>query len=116
MGDEVPWMFEARAKPGKRAALEEAIADLVELSGGEPGTPAYEWSIGEDGAAASRERYVDSNAALDHLRGFEENSLERMLTLIEPGRTTVWGKAGDDLWVELGEDAGFQAVIGGFVR
>jgi quinol monooxygenase YgiN len=82
MGDEISWLFEARVKPGKRAELEQAIAELVRVADGEPGTLGYEWSIDGNGEAAVRERYADSGAALTHLRAFEANWLERMLTLI----------------------------------
>lgn len=116
MGDEISWVFEARVKPGKRAELEEAIGELVKVAEGEPGTLGYRWSVDGDGEAAVREHYASSEAALTHLRGFEQNWLERMLTMIEPIGTTVWGEPSDELRAELGPEASFHTALGGFGR
>lgn len=86
------------------------------MAEGEPGTLGYEWSIGEDGEAAVREHYADAEAALTHLRGFEENWQERLLALIEPTRTTVWGEPSEELRSALGEGTRFHTPLGGFTR
>jgi quinol monooxygenase YgiN len=116
MADQISWIFEARVKPGKRAELEEAIAGLVQVADGEPGTLGYQWSIDEDGGAAVREHYADSAAALAHLQGFKRDWLERMLTLVDPIGTTVWGDVSPELRTELGEGTSFHTELGGFAR
>lgn len=116
MSTEISWLFEARVKSGKRAELEGTIDELVRVADGEPGTLGYEWSIDEDGEAAVRERYADSGAALAHLRAFEENWQERVLTMIEPTRTTVWGEPSGELRAELGAGTRFHTALGGFAR
>jgi quinol monooxygenase YgiN len=116
MGAEISWLFEVTVKPGKRVELEAAIAELVQVADGEPGTLGYQWSIDEDGMAAVRERYADSDAAFAHLRAFEENWQERVLTMVEPIRTTVWGEPSEELRAELGDGARFHTELGGFAR
>jgi quinol monooxygenase YgiN len=116
MGDEVFWLFEARVKPGKRAEFEETVAELVQVADGEPGTLGYQWSVDEEDGAVVREHYASSEAALTHLRGFEENWLDRMLTLVEPIGTTVWGDPSEELRAELGDGTSFHTALGGFSR
>ncbi len=84
----------------------------------EPATLIYEWTISDDKKSAQvHERYADSDAALRHLKSFNDNYASRLLALVEPTGLTVYGKPSAALKEELAEaNPVYMDVIGGFAK
>ena len=71
---------------------------MVEAARAEQGVLSYERFVDQDGGIALvHERYLDSDAALEHLRAFEERFADRYLRLVERTRFTVLGQPSAEL-------------------
>ena len=71
---------------------------MVESSRREAGVLCYERFVSADGKFVyAYERYVDSAAALAHLRTFEKNFSRRFLGMVDRRRFTVFGAPTDEL-------------------
>lgn len=113
------WIFEATIKEGKVDALMDIVSEMTEATkANEPGTLIYEWTISSDNRTGQvHERYIDSDAALTHLATFNANFAERLMTLIEPSKMTIYGDASEALKNELsGANPAYMKVVAGFAR
>jgi quinol monooxygenase YgiN len=71
MGEQVSWQVELAVKPGELDNFRALTEEMVESTRGEPGVLSYERFISADGQMVHvYERYVDSAAAVEHLRTF----------------------------------------------
>jgi quinol monooxygenase YgiN len=72
--------------------------EMVEFTRNEPGVLSYQRFVSDDETAVHAiERYVDSGAALMHLRNFAEKFAERFLTMVGRKRFTVYGSPTSEL-------------------
>lgn len=92
MTEPVSWLVELDVKPGMDVAFRELTVEMVEATRCEPGALTYERFVGDGGVAHLYERFVDSEAALSHLRAFQEGFADRFLALVERRRTVVYGE------------------------
>ena len=92
------------------------MADLAKAN--EPDRLRFEWSISADCKVAQvHERYVQSDAALTHLESFNQNFADRLMTLVEPQRMTVYGSPSEALRQAIaGADPVLMESAGGFAR
>jgi quinol monooxygenase YgiN len=98
MGDEISWQVELAVKPGELENFRALTREMVEFTKSETGVLIYERYVGKDGKIVCiYERYVDSVAAVAHLRAFAKLYGERFVKLVERRRFTVFGSPSDEL-------------------
>jgi quinol monooxygenase YgiN len=98
MGDQISWRVELAVKPGQLENFRVLTGEMVEFTRGEPGVLSYERFVTDDGKFVHvHERYVDSAAALAHLRIFGEKFSERFLNMVDRTRFTVVGNPSKEL-------------------
>lgn len=92
------------------------MSDQVKAT--EPDTLRYEWMISDDAKSGQvHERYRNSEAALSHLKSFNENFAKRLMALVDPTGMVVFGNPSAALKEELaGIGPVFMRQAGGFVR
>src|SRR3954471_19875688 len=91
--------------------------EMVAASSEEPGTLIYERSMDDAGVIHLYERYLDADAALAHLRAFEERFAPVFTTLIQRRRFTVYGEPNAELKDVLGMvGAIYVTPVAGFSR
>jgi quinol monooxygenase YgiN len=95
---QISWRVELAVKPGQLNNFQALTGEMVEATRDEPGVLSYERFVTDDGRFVHvYERYVDSIAALSHLRTFEKNFGERFLSMVDRIRFTVFGNPSDEL-------------------
>jgi quinol monooxygenase YgiN len=89
----VHWVYEVTIRDGQLQNLKDLIAEMVAgTKAGEPGTLLYEWVVSEDGSTGQvTERYANSKAALVHMATFTRDFAERLGTMADLARHTVYG-------------------------
>jgi len=115
----VGWLFEVSIKQGQLENLKALIREMAErVEATEPDTLTYEWSISEDGSTGHvQERYVSSEAALAHLASFNEIFADRLMSMADPERMTIYGSPSAALKDEVsGINPTYMNPVGGFVR
>ncbi len=92
-GQIVHWIFEVTIKRGQLQNLKDLIAEMVaHTKANEPETLGYDWVVSADGAIGQVfERYASSEAALAHLATFNRDYAERLGTMVDLARHTVYG-------------------------
>lgn len=118
MTDHVYWVFEVAVQPDNVEAFKAMSKEMSDATkANEPGTLAYHWNAGADGAFHIFEHYKDSAAAMTHLANFGKNFASRFMPLVKPVRFTVYGKPGEDVKKGLaGLGPVYYADVGGFIR
>lgn len=118
MDKQVSWIIELAVKPGQLENFRALKDEMVASTQTEPDTLSYDWWVSEDGSAVHiYERYADSDALLAHLTGFGEKFAERFLTMVEPGRFTVYGEPKEDAREAMsGFNPTYLGSFGGFTR
>ena len=98
MGDEISWQVELEVKPGALNSFRALTSEMVASARGEPGVLNYERFISADGTRVHvYERYVDSAAAVTHLRMFERTFGGQFMGLVDRKRFTVYGSPSSEL-------------------
>jgi quinol monooxygenase YgiN len=98
MNTQVSWLVELRIKTGQRENFLVLTRAMVEHARSEDGVLSYQRFISEDGQAIHvHERYVNSDAALAHLRAFARLFADQFASTVERTRFTVYGHPSDDL-------------------
>ncbi len=98
MSAEVSWLVKLMIKPGQFDNFRALSREMVESSRLEAGILRYERFVSEDTVLVyAYERYVDSAAALAHLRTFEKLFSSRFLRMVDRKRFTVFGVPTDEL-------------------
>ncbi len=92
-GEIVHWVYEVTIKGGQLTNLKNLIAEMVVgTKADEPETLVYEWVVSEDGSTGQvYERYANSEAALVHMETFTRDFAERLGTMADLARHTVYG-------------------------
>ncbi|NJL18600.1 MAG: antibiotic biosynthesis monooxygenase, partial [Nitrospira sp.] len=89
MHDQVAWQVELAVKPGKLESFRALTEEMVTFTRTESGVLIYERFLSLDGATVHiYERYVDSAAAVAHLRAFGQHFGERFVSMVERRRFT----------------------------
>jgi quinol monooxygenase YgiN len=118
MAETVAWLIELEVKPGALEGFRMLTQEMVEATRAESGAKIYERFMSNDGAVVHLyERYADSAAALNHLRRFREMFAERLLSVVDRKRVTVYGAASTELRAALdalGPD--YLSFLDGFAR
>ncbi|MEM7147060.1 MAG: antibiotic biosynthesis monooxygenase [Verrucomicrobiota bacterium] len=112
------WIVEMTIKPDASSDFKQLIIELVEATQKESGTLNYEWAIAADDQTSHvYERYIDSEAAVLHLRSFQEKFAERFMALVDPTRAVLYGNPSAELTEIMdGFGAEYLAPAGGFAR
>lgn len=118
MPNAVAWNLQMKVQEGRLDAARTLMTEMVEATRGEPGAQDYEWYVGEDGSVCHIfERYVDSDAALQHLENFGANFAERFMACFAPTAFYVYGEPSDDVRATLDDfGAAYLGPFGGFSR
>lgn len=99
----VTWTIDCRINPADLPAVQQLAHDLTQLClQEEPGTLGYEWSVDQTGSCVHiYERYVDSEAAMVHIRLFEDRFAARFRSLLRPERVVLIGSPSAQLLTSL---------------
>jgi quinol monooxygenase YgiN len=99
MAGSIFYDFEVTIKPGQLENFKILMKDMVEATwANEPRTLGYEWCISSDGKTChTYERYVDSAAALTHLKSVGEKFSARYFEAVEAKHLVVCGSPDDEL-------------------
>ncbi len=116
MSDVVSWMVEISIKSGQLDNFKAFVEEQVQSARKEPNTLAYEWFLGEDNSRCHiYERYADSAATMIHLGTFVEKFAERLMSVVDITRYTVYGAPNDEVKGVLGGfGATFMGQLNGF--
>jgi quinol monooxygenase YgiN len=93
-GQLVHWVYEVTIRDGQLQNLKDLIAEMVAgTKADEPETLIYEWVVSVDGSTGQvYERYANSEAALAHVATFNRDFAERLGTMADLARHTVYGR------------------------
>jgi quinol monooxygenase YgiN len=118
METSVAWMVEGTLKPGKLDDLKTLLDEMVAGTSEEPGTRNYEWYISEDGTKVHGwEKYADSAATLEHVKGFGEKWADRFMDCLDMTGFSVYGTPDDSVKEYIaGWGPQYYGVMGGFAR
>ena len=118
MGERISWQVELRVKPGQLGALRALTGEMVDSTKSEAGTLIYERFVSNDGQVVHVvERYIDSAAAVAHLKAFGSLYGERLANLVDRKRFAVFGTPSLELKEILDQfGATYFAPFGGFSR
>jgi len=118
MDEQVSWQVELAVKSGELDNFRVLTGEMVESTRGEPGVLSYERFVSADGRVVHvYERYVDSAAAVTHLRTFGRKFGRRFASMVERRRFTVYGLPSAELREMLDEfGATYLEPFGGFSR
>lgn len=98
MGDEISWQVELEVRPGELNSFRALTSEMVASTRGEPGVLSYERFVSADGTIVHvYERYVDSAAAVAHLRTFERKFGGQFMGMVDRKRFTVYGTPSPEL-------------------
>jgi len=98
MGTQVSWQVELAVKPGALEDFRKLTVEMVEATQHEPGVVHYERFMSQDGTIVHvYERYMDSAAAVAHLRLFRHKFGARFANLVDRMRFTVYGTPSQEL-------------------
>lgn len=118
MSEVVSFVVEISIKSGQLDNFKALVEELVQSTRNEPNTLAYEWFLGEDNSSCQiYERYADSAATMTHLGTLREKFVERLMSVVDITRFTVYGAPNDELKGLLGGfGATFMSQLNGFAR
>lgn len=104
-GQIVHWVYEVTVKDGQLQNLKDLIVEMVaHTKASEPETLGYDWVVSEDGTRGQvQERYATSEAALAHLATFNRDFAERLGTMVDLARFTVYGHPSAALKQEIAD-------------
>jgi len=114
---EVSWLVELAVDADHLGDFWALTEEMVAASSEEPGTLIYERSMDDASVIHIYERYLNSEAALAHLRAFEERFAPTFTPLIQRRRFTVYGEPSAELRTVLGMvGATYVTPVAGFSR
>jgi quinol monooxygenase YgiN len=119
MDNSVCWMLELDIQAGEESTFRALMEEMVGATrANEPGTLAYEWHTSADGRVCHLyERYVDSAAAMTHVKTFGEKFARRFLAVLKPTRLVVYGAPDATLKDALAAlNPVYMEPVGGFSR
>jgi quinol monooxygenase YgiN len=102
MREQISWWVELAIKPGQLGNFQSLTGEMVEAAQAEQGVLSYQRFISDDSQVVHvYERYVNSSAALAHLRRFIEVFSDRFASMANRRRFTVLGNPSDELKLVL---------------
>ena len=106
----VTWTIECSIDPADLPQVRQLAAHLSHLClHQEPDNHGYEWSVDPSGSIVHIfERYADSQAAMVHIRLFEEQFADRFRALLRPVRVVLIGSPSAELRAAL---AAFSPLV-----
>jgi quinol monooxygenase YgiN len=119
MSESIFWIVDGMIKQGAGDDLKSLIDEMISSTeANEPGTVAYEWYMD---AGKTRchifERYRDSQAAMIHLRTFDQMFAARLGRLLQIERVTLFGNASQEMLNTLGHEGTLALLpLAGFTR
>jgi quinol monooxygenase YgiN len=118
LDNHISWCVELAIDPRELEAHRALTSEMVQFARSESGTLVYERFISADRKTLHvYERYVDSAAALAHLRSFEARFADRFHGMIARRRFVVFGTPSEALRNLLDRfGAIYTAPFGGFSR
>ena len=118
MHDEISWQVELTIAPERLDSFCALTNEMVESAKLEYGVLVYERFSSEDrGRVFIYERYANSEAALSHLRSFQDKFADAFGRLVKRERFLVFGTPNDELKRVLsGFGATFVRPMAGFSR
>ena len=117
MSTQISWLLEVEILPGKLDDFRAVARDLIANTESETGTLDYEYSLSPDNKFAHIfERYADSAATIEHVKGFG-NFAARFMAACRPIRFSIYGKPSAEAKAALA-DLGpvYFSELGGFSR
>ena len=116
MHNHISWWVELSIQPSDINAYRNLTQEMIEFARTEPGTLIYERYLDNDGVTIHVfERYIDSRAAVAHMRNFDALFADRFHGMIERKRFTVFGDPSAELRELLDRfSARYVALLGGF--
>jgi quinol monooxygenase YgiN len=116
MHDEISWQVELAIEPERFDSFRALTNEMIESTRLEEGVLIYERFLSEDGGKVLvYERYANSEAAILHLRSFQEKFADAFGRLVKRERFLVFGTPNDELKRMLsGFDATFVRPMAGF--
>lgn len=118
MGGQVSWHVELAVRPGRLDNFRALTSEMVESAQSENGVLSYERFVSDNGKVVHvNERYVDSEAAVAHLRAFRKDFGRRFSDLVDRKRFTVYGTPSIALKELLDTfDVQYFGPLGGFSK
>jgi quinol monooxygenase YgiN len=108
VSEQIGWCVELAIQPGQFDSFIELTREMVAETAAEPGVLAYQRFISNDGQIVHAvERYESSDAALGHLRTFQQQFAERFSSMVTRRRFSVYGTPSAELKAMLD---GFGAI------
>ncbi len=116
MHDEISWQVELAIEPARFDSFRALTNEMIESTRLEEGVLIYERFLSEDGGKVLvYERYANSEAAILHLRSFQDKFADAFGRLVKRERFLVFGTPNDELKRMLsGFDATFVRPMAGF--
>src|SRR5689334_13385894 len=112
---EVSWLVELTVEPDRLGEFWALTEEMVAASSEELGTLIYERSMDDSGVIHLYERYLNAEAALAHLRAFDERFAPAFTALIRRRSFTLYGEPTDELREALGMvGATYVTPVAGF--
>jgi quinol monooxygenase YgiN len=118
MHDEISWQVELAIEPERLDSFRALTNEMIESTRLEEGVLIYERFLSEDGGKVLvYERYANSEAAILHLRSFQDKFADAFGRLVKRERFLVFGTPNDELKRVLsGFGATFVRPMAGFSR
>jgi quinol monooxygenase YgiN len=117
-GEEIYWFVTCAVQPGQLADFKKIVGQLVAATMEEPGTLAYEYSLGADQKTVHiYERYRDSNAVMSHVTQTFGPFADRFLALTKPSSFVVFGNPSKEAKAALADlNPTYVTPFDGFTR
>lgn len=118
MTTQISWQVELAVEPGQLDNFRALTAEMVAYTQTEPGALIFERYVSEEGSTVYvNERYVDSAAAVAHLRAFGDRFSAQFDRMVVRKRFIVFGAPSDELRGILdGIGVTYLGLLAGFSR
>jgi len=119
LDENIFFIVEVEIKPNQFDNFLKVAKEMSEVvQNREPGALDYEWTISPDSAKCYiLERYASTQAAMVHMKVFEEEFAEKFNEVVQMTGFTIYGKPGPELSKALGAAAEISRVqVAGFAR
>lgn len=119
LDENIFFIVEVQIKPNQFENFLKVAREMSEVvKSREPGALNYEWTISPDSTKCYiLERYASTEAAMVHMKVFEEEFAEKFNEVVQMTGFTVYGKPGPELIKALGAAAEKSRVpVAGFAR
>lgn len=117
MNDNIIWVVEGKIKKENKKDYLTLMNEMVEAVKKEPGTLAYEWTLGLDSESVQvYERYANEEETKKHLLTWGKFAT-RYTTLVSITKFTVFSELSDELKQSVsGLNPVYMSPVGGFSR